>query len=359
MQPEQNEQRKKMKNAYVSDHKIGGIPKMNRHRIFGWIASALLGLCFSARADAAEKMTPEEKIKIIEEIVEAKVSENWNKTKPWKGLTARKDVLLLEILAAVQDIMPLKADKPVELPPDVVRGLEEKARKKYPASDSELKAKYAAEADKKFPVYRAGETVTVYYRVFGGTFDRFTGKFYRQDPKFVWIGNRKISKADLKGGYAPRFDPVQADRSKQLFVDQGIEKYHKERTAFEKSLREDAMGECRGKVKYKGQWLTVGSAVKKIFRDTIGYWTEKTKCPKCGNRKFIDIVNYYSTAQTCSSCGGSGSCTQYSHSVSIRGGSVVDDGSSYEARCSSCGGTGRSFRKWSEKKRVPCPVCSD
>lgn len=177
--------------------------------------------------------------------------------------------LLTEIEGTVYTRLPPEIDREVKLSPELARQLEERAVMEYRLTDEELTQKLSAEAEKMYPAYTVGEEVTVHHQIHGGTFDKVTGKFYRQDADFVWIGNRKIAKSALREEYVTRFDPVQAEQARKKHVEQGLAGYRQERMSFELRLKDEAIHELRGYVRYKRKWLSVRKTVHQVYHDIL------------------------------------------------------------------------------------------
>lgn len=178
---------------------------------------------------------------------------------------------LSAVLDDVYEIMPLDIDKTnnKKLSPEFLRQSEERARVAYPVSDEALKERLSAEAEEKFPVYHVGEVVTVYHAIYGGTFDKLTGKFRREDPKFVWIGDKKIDKAKLREDIAPRFDRNRIEKIKKEYVEQGILNYSRQRSLYESKLNEAELRNIRGFIQYEGKFLSPKKATAQILHDTV------------------------------------------------------------------------------------------
>ena len=182
-----------------------------------------------------------------------------------------------------------------------------------------------------------------------GTFDKITGKFIREDPDAVWIGNKKIAKSKLREDIAPRFDPDGIEKLKAEYVDRKIRDYHRERTLFETRLKDDAIHELRGYIRYKGKWLSVRNTVERIYRDIL---EEKNKpAPQMEERHVSPVKNRKTFRNT--------------DSPFKRPGQIDRMG------CPECKEDGRAW--WKRQKRIffdfrgverteyywiPCPVCN-
>ena len=207
------------------------------------VAAAVIQLgcfCTTAAEDSSS-----EKNGIIDEIVNTKIKEA-------KGADA-----LSEVLDAVAEKIPLDTDKETPESSAYIEKLEEQARKKFPAADQELENKYRPIAEKSYPVYNTGDHITVVYLLHGKPFT-VSGQYYRQDSRFVWIGSKKILKAQLGGEYASRFDLIRTKQLRASFVAQNIRRYHQQRELHFKKLKSqnhEKISELRGEIKFNGKWL--------------------------------------------------------------------------------------------------------
>ena len=173
--------------------------------------------------------------------------------------------MIADALDDVYEKMPLDIDRSKKLSPEFLQQTKERAQMEYSIPDETLKERYAAEAEEKFPVYHVGEVVTVYHAIYGGSFDKATGKLVRVEPKFVWIDDKKIARAKLREDIAPRFDQNQIEQLKKKYVEQGIVRYHQDRSAFESKMNEEELRRIRGFVKYDGKWQSARNVVKQMF----------------------------------------------------------------------------------------------
>ncbi len=210
------------------------------------IAAAAVNLVlFCTEAAAQEELSSEEKIKIIEEIVETKLKEA-------KGGDAKSDVL--KAIAAKFPLDP--TDTPEYL--TLVKQLEEETRKKYPVPDKELDAKYMAIAENSYPLYKPGDNVTVVYLLAGKSFT-VSGLFYRQDASFVWVGSKKIPRRDLAKDYALRFDSDRVNQVRRNYVQENVRRYQQEKKSYLENLKRrntDRMHMLRGEIEYEKTWST-------------------------------------------------------------------------------------------------------
>ena len=209
------------------------------------VASAMMLSGMFSSETVAEELSSEAKIKIIEEIVETKLKEA-------KGGDAKSDVL--DAVAAKFPLDP--TDTPEYL--SFVKQLEEQTRKKYPVTDKELNAKYTAMAEKFYPLYKAGDNVTVGYLLAGKPFT-VSGTFYRLDSNFVWVGSKKISRRSLDKDYALRFDSVQVKQVRRNYVKVKVLVYQQERNSYLENLKSrntDRIHILRGDIQYEKKWST-------------------------------------------------------------------------------------------------------
>lgn len=177
------------------------------------IAAAMELFCMAA---AAEELSSEEKIKIIEEIVNTKIKEA-------KGADA-----LTEVLESVAAKFPLDTDKDTPESAAFIKDLEEQTRKKYPATQKDLENRYVLMAEKNFPVYNVGDKITVVFMLHGKPFT-VSGPYYRQDSSHVWVGSKKILKSNLAREYAERFNAALVKQLRKNYVVQHIHRYQQER----------------------------------------------------------------------------------------------------------------------------------
>lgn len=219
---------------------------MSKYRIFRWTVSVLLGICFFIPVHAQEYSNTD-KIDIVGSIVADKTKEGAN---------------LSEVLSSVAEKFPLDLTD-AELPPDVVRQLEEKVRDAFPLTRENLEAKYAAEAEKKFPLHRVGDVVSVSYYCGG---EITTGKFYRQDAHHVWVGYKKIKKSSLAKADLLSFDSVQTEKARRDFVAENVNRYLARKNNYESELKETALNELRGAVLYGGRWISIRELATRKYR---------------------------------------------------------------------------------------------
>ena len=218
------------------------------------VAVTLLGL--SCTAIGTEIISNEEKIKIIEEIVETKIREA-------KGGDAQSG-----ILDAVAEKFTLDAEETPEFK-NFIRQLEEQTGKKYPASYKELENRYAATAEHSYPIYKIGDDVSVIFVLHGKPFN-VRGRYYRQDSKFVWVGSKKILKTNLAKDIAPRFDAVQTKQLRARFVQQNINRYQHEKELYLARLKarnSNLIHRLQGNVLYNKKWLSVRQMVQQKYAE--------------------------------------------------------------------------------------------
>ena len=195
--------------------------KWNFRKIIIAAAAAMLAGSFCTAA--AQGGLSSEEIEIINEIVKAKIKEtNGIDTVP-------------KIEKAIDAIYPV-TEKDTPEAAAFVKQLEEQARMKFPATDKELEKKYRALAETKYPLYKAGENVTVIFRLYGKKYT-VSGRYYRQDPQFVWVGSKKILKTNLSEDYVARFDPALTKKLQMEFIEQEVRNYRQEREALFTALK--------------------------------------------------------------------------------------------------------------------------
>ena len=183
------------------------------------IAAAMELFCMAA---AAEELSSEE-IEIIDEIVNTKVKEIKGSNTP------------SEIQKAIDTIYPvITKDTPESAA--FIKELEEQTRKKFPASDKELEIRYKAMAEREYPIYNTGDTVTVVYLLHGKAFT-VSGPYYRQDARFVWVGSKKILKKNLAKMFADRFNPELVKQLRANYVIQHVRRYQKDRENYFTKLK--------------------------------------------------------------------------------------------------------------------------
>ena len=81
----------------------------------------------------------------------------------------------------------------------------------------------------------------------------------------VGIDDKKIARAKLREDIAPRFDQDQIEQLKKKYVEQGIVRYHQDRSTFESKMNEEELRRIRGFVKYDGKWQSARNVVKQMF----------------------------------------------------------------------------------------------
>lgn len=210
---------------------------------------------FCTEAAAAEGLSSEEKIGIIDEIVKTKLKE----AKGGDALDAALD--------AVAAKFPLDPDEKAPGYIAFIKKLEEQTRKKYPVTDKELEKEYRASAEMEYPIYNIRDNVTVVFLLVGKPFT-VTGTYYRQDSKFVWVGSKKIPKVNLEKEYVSRFDVNQAKQLRANYIWQKIRRYHQQKDSLLKMLKsqnKEKISELRGEIKFNGKWLSPRKVVMERY----------------------------------------------------------------------------------------------
>ena len=224
-----------------------------------FFAAAVLFCLVSSPVSRAGEISGEEKLRIIEQIVDSKIKE------------AMGGDALSEVLNAVSAKFPLDTDKDSPASTAYIQQLEEQVRKQYPASDKDLKLQYGPVSEKAFPVYNIGDQVSVIFLLHGKPF-RVSGQYYRQDSRFVWVGSKKILKYHLAGEYRHCFDPVRTAELRNNFVVQRINRYHQDRDAYARRLKikaADKIHELKGDIKYNDKWTTAKNVVLQRYASAI------------------------------------------------------------------------------------------
>ena len=221
-------------------------------------AIILLSGCLIDSLTGAE-LTNEYKINVIDEIIAKKIKEA-------KG----GSVDLSEIMDAVGQKFPLDAET-ASGSTDVIENLKQQVKKKYPASDAELEAKYRTEAESLYPAYKQGDEVTVTYHVYNKQY-QVSGLFYKSDSENIWVGGRKISRKTISSEDAPRFDVKSAESKRQQYIREKIAEYHRGRNEYERQLMKNQNEDIefsRNKLKIGKKWLPVKSAVEQRYEEAV------------------------------------------------------------------------------------------
>ena len=183
-----------------------------------------------------------------------------------------------EILKAIAKTFRLSTEETPESTA-FIKQLEAETLKKYPATDKELETKYRAEAEKNYPSYKIGDSITVIFRLHGKPFT-VSGPYYRQDPKFVWVGSKKILKAHLSKQHASGFDPKLVKKLRDEFVEQNIRRYNQEKKAFFSDLKAKKaykINELRGNLEAYEKLTAAKKAAIEKYRELVQTRTNKFK----------------------------------------------------------------------------------
>lgn len=107
-------------------------------------------------------------------------------------------------------------------------------KKKFPAKDSDMEKKFLAEAQKKYPIYKKGDKITVYYSIGSSTY-RASGTFYGYGigGRSIIINSRAIAMRDLSPADRARFDRKSNRSFCQRYVESEMKKYRMERFNYE------------------------------------------------------------------------------------------------------------------------------
>ncbi|MBO4648481.1 MAG: hypothetical protein J5806_10025 [Lentisphaeria bacterium] len=195
--------------------------------------------CFGAEMTAADK------IRIIEEIVKQK-KESGSLDRP-------------EIYRQIAQRMPLDTVDTDETR-RMERDLEKRVQEKYPETDAQLKKKFEDQALSLYRCYRVGDTVKISYYLYNKPYT-ISGRYYRSDASFVWIGSKKIAKSSLSPETAARFDSRQSEKARADYVAKKIRDYHQAKRDYSaRLLRQDknfaAYEPSRGKLLIQARWMT-------------------------------------------------------------------------------------------------------
>jgi|GEM_PF-4499424 len=195
--------------------------------------------CFGA------EMTGAKKIQIIEEIVMQKKE---------SGSLDRQ-----EIYRQIAQHMPLDAVDTEETR-RLDRNLEKLVLEKYPETDAQLKKKFEDQALSLYRCYRVGDTVKITYYLYNKPYT-VSGRFYRSDASFVWIGSKKIAKSSLSPETAACFDSRQTEKARAEYVAKKLRDYHRAKQDYSARLvRQNknfaAYESSRGKILINARWMT-------------------------------------------------------------------------------------------------------
>ena len=140
------------------------------------------------------------------------------------------------------------------------RDLEKRVQEKYPENDAQLKKKFEDQALSLYRCYRVGDTVKITYYLYNKPYT-VSGRYYRSDASFVWIGSKKIAKSSLSPETAARFDSQQSEKARADYVAKKLRDYHQAKRDYSaRLLRQDknfaAYEPSRGKLLIQARWMT-------------------------------------------------------------------------------------------------------
>lgn len=120
--------------------------------------------------------------------------------------------------------------------------VQDKVKIKFPFSDKEMIAQFTKEAEKKYPLAKKGDKVTVHYTA-GRTTYRISGTFYGYGirNRSILVNSRTITVRDLSKQDIPRFSLPDNNRAKQNYVQSAIKKYRDSKFKYEKELSESLL----------------------------------------------------------------------------------------------------------------------
>ena len=210
-----------------------------------WIGTIVSIDAAAALSCFAAEMTAEDKIRIIEETVnQKKVSGSFDRQ---------------EIYLQIARHMPLDAADTEETR-RLDRKLERLVQEKYPETDAQLKKRFEDQALSRYRCYRVGDNVKITYYLYDKPYT-VSGRYYRSDASFVWIGSKKIAKSALSPETAACFDSQQSESAKLEYVARKLRDYHQAKRDYSaRLLRQnkdfDAYESSRGKLRINARWMT-------------------------------------------------------------------------------------------------------
>lgn len=112
------------------------------------------------------------------------------------------------------------------------------AEEEYPEEEfRKLEAKWMVEAERKYPICRIGEELTITCRNRKGETAKVTDKFYGQDAKSIRIGAETIPKAAIPKEELLRFDPVRSEQLRKEYVNRRVTQFLQAKEAAERKLK--------------------------------------------------------------------------------------------------------------------------
>ena len=189
----------------------------------------------------SSEKTQEDKTAAIKKIVEKHVMDS--------GV-----VDLEKIHQEVSRIVPLD---PVKTPE--YRALIEKrdmtVKKKFPLSDQQLRKMFQPQAERLYPLYKIGDQVSITYLLHGKPFT-VRGKFYRKNGNVFYIGSAKIAKYTIPDEMVSKLDAVKNNSSKNKYIAERINTYHKNRQVYADLLFKDEIMQSQGFLKFAQKWVS-------------------------------------------------------------------------------------------------------
>lgn len=143
-----------------------------------------------------------------------------------------------------KEVLGGKSVNPVGQPLHATRlkardAVQDKVKIKFPFSDKEMIARFTKEAEKKYPLAKKGDKVTVHYTA-GRTTYRISGTFYGYGirNRSILVNSRTITVRDLSKFDIPKFSLPDNNRAKQTYVQTAMKKYRENKFKYEKELSE-------------------------------------------------------------------------------------------------------------------------
>lgn len=141
------------------------------------------------------------------------------------------------------------------------RKREQMAEQKYPREAT--KRNFQEKARKKYPVYNIGDHVSFTYS--NGLF--VSGKYYKSDASYFYIGYKKVPKGQLPEHIYNRFNVKAATENQKKYVSEQMENFEKIRSDYASGLEPDKYAQARGLLEYDGKWRSVREVVEIIMKE--------------------------------------------------------------------------------------------
>lgn len=115
--------------------------------------------------------------------------------------------------------------------------VQNEVKKKFAKSDKEMADIFAKEAEKKYPLAKKGEKVTVHFTIGRSTY-RVSGTFYGYGirNRSIMINSRSVSVRDLSPADIAKFSIADNKRTRQIYVNTSMKKYREKKFQYEKKL---------------------------------------------------------------------------------------------------------------------------